>query len=92
MPNTRNWPISWIYVKTAVGVPDSSVSYATWRHLFAYRHFMFVHTYIYPALSFPASRFVLNVVYIYTDWQKKRYRLSLPTVLKETQKFDICYT
>ena len=29
MSNTRNWPISWISVKTAVGVPDSSVSYAT---------------------------------------------------------------
>ena len=29
MPNTRNWPISWISVKTAAGVPDSSVSYAT---------------------------------------------------------------
>ena len=33
MPNTRNWPISWISVETAVGVPDSSVSYATWYHL-----------------------------------------------------------
>ena len=33
---------------------------------------------------FATLNIVLAVVYIYTDWQKKRYRLSLPTVLTET--------